>query len=335
MSKGIEATSKFLSYVLRHKPETIGLELDLEGWAMVDQLVNLASKHGTALTRELLLEVVATSGKKRFALSQDGSRIRANHGHSIQVDLGLTPQTPPRILLHGTATRFETSIRAQGLVAGSRQYVHLSADRETAFQVGKRYGKPLLLEVEALAMCGSGYEFFMSANGIWLTRSVPAIYLHFPNAQECNSKVSPGDNKMNKLNAIVGRASNERSCFFMPNECMGKTRFELTLEQEKRFKVWLVAVTQRAAEMQEEQEKVNRPKMLERMLKISASRQLSDKEEWMLSRLKSPLPRPLPYYGEDGGGISFTFTPTKRGTYCRVTESITGEFIDLDDLGWG
>ena len=182
VSKGIVATSKFLSHVLRHEPETIGLEIDPEGWAMVDQLVSLASKHGTVLTREWLLEIVAASGKKRFALSQDDSRIRANHGHSIQVNLGFQPQTPPRILFHGTATRFEASIRAQGLIAGSRQYVHLSADREAAIHVGKRYGKPLLLEVEALAMCGSGYEFFMSENGIWLTRAVPTGYLRFPDS---------------------------------------------------------------------------------------------------------------------------------------------------------
>lgn len=188
VSKRIEA-SKFLSYVLRHKPETIGLELDPAGWAMVEQLISLANKHGTALTRELLLELVATSGKKRFALNQDGSRIRANHGHSIRVDLGLPPQTPPQILFHGTATRFEASVRAQGLVAGTRQYVHLSADRETAIQVGKRYGKPLLLEVEALAMCSSGYEFFMSASGIWLTRAVPAGYLRFPDASgNCSNR---------------------------------------------------------------------------------------------------------------------------------------------------
>lgn len=196
MSRTLETTSKFLSYVLRHKPETIGLALDAEGWCAIDQLIRLAKEQGTGLTRELLLETVAASDKKRFALSLDGSRIRANQGHSIQVDLGLSPQTPPRILFHGTATRFEASIRAQGLVAGSRQYVHLSADRGTAIHVGKRYGKPLLLEVKALAMCGSGYEFFMSANDIWLTRNIPASYLHFPNAQERNSGVSPGETKM-------------------------------------------------------------------------------------------------------------------------------------------
>lgn len=183
MSKKLESASKFLSYVLRHKPETIGLALDAEGWCAIDQLIRLAKEQGTGLTRELLLETVAASDKKRFALSPDGSRIRANQGHSIQVNLNLRPQTPPQILLHGTATRFESSIRAYGLVAGSRQFVHLSADRETALQVGKRYGKPLLLEVEALAMSRSGHEFFMSANGIWLTRAVPAIYLRFPDAQ--------------------------------------------------------------------------------------------------------------------------------------------------------
>ena len=184
MSRKIEKSSKFLSYVLRHKPETISLSLDSEGWAEIDQLIRLAQSHGTELTRELLLEVVATSDKKRFALSADGSRIRANQGHSIQVNLNLLPQTPPQILFHGTAMRFVSSILAQGLVAKSRQFVHLSTDRSTALQVGKRYGKPFLLEVEALAMSRDGHEFFMSENGIWLTRTVPTIYLRFPDTSE-------------------------------------------------------------------------------------------------------------------------------------------------------
>ena len=190
MSKKPETTSKFLSYVLRHNPEVIGLPLDPEGWAEIDRLVRLINGHGTKLSRELLLEIVATSGKKRFALSADGLRIRANHGHSIQVNLNLQPQTPPQTLFHGTATRFASSIRAQGLVAGSRQYVHLSADKATALQVGKRHGKPLLLEVEALAMSRSGHEFFMSANGIWLTRAVPTTYLRFPDALEHGGNAS-------------------------------------------------------------------------------------------------------------------------------------------------
>ena len=179
MSKNLETTSKFLSYVLRHKPDTIGLTLDSDGWAEISQLIRLANGHGTKLTLELLLEVIARSDKNRFALSSDGSRIRANQGHSIQVNLNLQPQIPPEILFHGTATRFASSIRTQGLVAGSRQFVHLSADRSTAIQVGKRFGKPIMIEVEALAMSRNGHEFFMSANGIWLTCSVPTTYLSF------------------------------------------------------------------------------------------------------------------------------------------------------------
>jgi putative RNA 2'-phosphotransferase len=177
MSSKLESTSKFLSYVLRHRPESISLALDSEGWAKIDQLIRLANGQGKELTRELLLKIVATSDKQRFAVSLDGSRIRANQGHSIQVNLNLHPQIPPKILFHGTATRFIASIRTQGLVAGARQYVHLSVDRSTALQVGRRYGKPLLLEVNALAMSHSGYEFFMSQNGIWLTQAVPVDFI--------------------------------------------------------------------------------------------------------------------------------------------------------------
>ena len=188
MSRKLEKTSKFLSYILRHKPETIGLSLDSEGWCTIDQLIRFANGHGTKLTLELLLEVVTTSDKKRFALSMDGSKIRANQGHSIPANLNLQPQLPPQVLFHGTATRFETSIRSHGLVAGSRQYVHLSTDSSTAIQVGKRYGKPLLLEVEALAMSQNGHEFFVSENGIWMTHNVPAVYLRFPDAQKIRLK---------------------------------------------------------------------------------------------------------------------------------------------------
>jgi len=180
MSRKLESTSKFLSYILRHKPETLSLALDSEGWAEISQLIRLANVHGTKLTIELLHEVVATSDKKRFALSPDGSKIRANQGHSILADLNLQPQIPPQMLFHGTAMRFASTIRTQGLVSKSRQYVHLSIDRSTALEVGKRYGKPLLLEVEALAMSRDGHQFFLSANGIWLTRAVPTIFLRFP-----------------------------------------------------------------------------------------------------------------------------------------------------------
>jgi putative RNA 2'-phosphotransferase len=172
--------SKFMSLVLRHDPGAIGLTLDAAGWAEIEQLIACAAKAGTPLTRAEIEQIVATSDKKRFALSDDGQRIRANQGHSIAVDLGFTPQTPPEVLFHGTATRFVESIRAQGLVKGSRQHVHLSAEEATAINVGKRHGKPVVLRVRAGEMARAGMSFYLSANGVWLTDAVPSDRIEFP-----------------------------------------------------------------------------------------------------------------------------------------------------------
>lgn len=171
--------SKFLSLVLRHKPETIGITLDAEGWADIVELLRKSSSHtpGLRLNRALLEEVVATSDKKRFTISEDGQRIRANQGHSVSVDLGLKPVEPPAELFHGTATRFEASIRAEGLIKQSRQHVHLSPDYETAVKVGQRHGKPVVLRINAKAMHEAGHEFFISENGVWLTDGVPPEYI--------------------------------------------------------------------------------------------------------------------------------------------------------------
>jgi putative RNA 2'-phosphotransferase len=139
MNKNIVKYSKFLSLILRHQPELIGLSLDENGWTDVSQLIELANKKGTALTAELLEEVVASNDKKRFAFNADKSRIRASQGHSIEVDLALVPQQPPAYLFHGTATRFLDSIRDRGLLPGSRQHVHLSADESVAINVGQRH----------------------------------------------------------------------------------------------------------------------------------------------------------------------------------------------------
>jgi putative RNA 2'-phosphotransferase len=127
-------------------------------------------------------EIAATSEKKRFALNDDGTRIRANQGHSIGVDLKLEPKTPPERLFHGTATRFASSIRQQGLLPGSRQHVHLSAMEATAVEVGRRHGKPLILQVLAGRMHREGHAFYLSHNGVWLTTSVPPDFLEFPDA---------------------------------------------------------------------------------------------------------------------------------------------------------
>ncbi len=177
MSAPLVRASKFLSLVLRHKPETIGLTLDRAGWASVDELITRAAAAGQSLSHPLIEEIVATSDKRRFALSEDGTRIRANQGHSFEVDLGLAPQLPPVFLFHGTATRFIASIRAAGLSPQGRQHVHLSADRGTALKVGARHGEPVVLEVRAAALAAAGRLFFLSANGVWLTSDVPPDYL--------------------------------------------------------------------------------------------------------------------------------------------------------------
>jgi putative RNA 2'-phosphotransferase len=172
------SASKFLSLVLRHQPEVIGLSLDSEGWADIDEIIRLAHGH-KPLTRALIEAVVANNNKQRFAISADGQRIRARQGHSVEVDLGFVPVAPPTLLYHGTATRFVDAIRRDGLVKRSRQHVHLSADAETATNVGSRHGKPVVLIIAAAEMTAAGHAFFLSENGVWLTDAVPAAFIDF------------------------------------------------------------------------------------------------------------------------------------------------------------
>lgn len=179
MSSHEKSLSKFLSLVLRHKPETIGLRLDPNGWVNVDELLRQAGSHGTPLTFETLQNIVATNDKKRFHFSDDQQRIRATQGHSVPVDLGLEKATPPQALFHGTAVQNLASIRGQGLLKGQRHHVHLSADREGAKKVGARYGKPVVIGVRAGEMVQHGFSFFRSENGVWLTEHVPPPYLDF------------------------------------------------------------------------------------------------------------------------------------------------------------
>jgi len=176
MADALVRTSKFLSLVLRHEPGKIGLQLDPQGWVSIDELLAKAARH-LPLTNELLHEVVRTSDKQRFAISEDGTRIRANQGHSVPVELGLAPQVPPGQLYHGTATRFVDSIRKQGLLRGDRHHVHLSATTETAVKVGARHGQPIVLIVNAGDMHRAGHVFFQSDNGVWLVEHVPPSFL--------------------------------------------------------------------------------------------------------------------------------------------------------------
>jgi putative RNA 2'-phosphotransferase len=169
--------SKFLSLVLRHKPDAIGLALDSQGWAGIDELIEKANAAGTKFDRGALMRVVETSDKKRFSISPDGLCIRAAQGHSVSVELGLSPRQPPPVLYHGTATRFVRSILLQGLTPQARQHVHLSSDEATALRVGERHGKAYIFRVDALAMQAKGFKFYLSDNGVWLTDQVPPEFL--------------------------------------------------------------------------------------------------------------------------------------------------------------
>ncbi|HEY6402584.1 MAG TPA: RNA 2'-phosphotransferase [Blastocatellia bacterium] len=179
MDNRLVRISKFLSLTLRHQPEKIGVRLSDSGWAPVERLIEGARSHGVEFTLEELHNIVASNDKKRFSLSEDGLWIRANQGHSIEIDLGYSPVAPPEILYHGTAERFLASIKQQGLIKGKRHHVHLSEDTVTAAQVGQRHGKPIVLRVEAGRMRADGFAFYLSANGIWLTEGVPVEYLDF------------------------------------------------------------------------------------------------------------------------------------------------------------
>ena len=167
--------SKFLSFVLRHRPDSIGIQLDEHGWVQIDELLQQCRANGTALLRAELDEIVVTSPKQRFAIQ--GDRIRANQGHSVPVDLAHPPADPPDVLFHGTVARALPAIRTEGLRRMNRHHVHLSAEQVTAENVGRRRGKPVILQVDAAGMCRRGYAFYLSDNGVWLTEWVPSQFI--------------------------------------------------------------------------------------------------------------------------------------------------------------
>lgn len=177
----ITGISKFLSYILRHHPEAIGLELDRHGWAHIDSLINKARQEGKNLSRDKLQEVIESGTKNRFAISGDRKYIRAGYGHSIDIDLSLSPEMPPEMLYHGTARKNLENIRKQGLQSGSRNFVHLSLHKHDAVSVGGRHGEPVVLSIAAKKMHGSGFPFYQSESepGIWLVDEVPPEFISF------------------------------------------------------------------------------------------------------------------------------------------------------------
>ena len=168
--------SKYLSLILRHKPEVIGISLDEHGWANVEELIaGIAKNHD--FNMDLLEEIVRSDEKQRYSFNEDKTLIRANQGHSIPVDVELEEWVPPEILWHGTGEKYVSAIDTEGLIPKSRLYVHLSKDEDTATKVGTRHGKPVVYHVLAKKMYDDGYKFFISVNGVWLTKTVPVKYL--------------------------------------------------------------------------------------------------------------------------------------------------------------
>lgn len=170
-------TSKFISLILRHKPEAIGITLDEHGWANVEDLLDGMNRAGTAIDMKFLQKIVAEDEKQRYSFNEDMTLLRANQGHSIPVDVELEEVAPPDILYHGTGEKYVDSIDAQGLIPKSRLYVHLSGDKDTAVKVGQRHGKPVVYVVESGIMYKEGFKFFRSVNGVWLTKEVPVRYM--------------------------------------------------------------------------------------------------------------------------------------------------------------
>lgn len=177
MSKNEIHISRFLSLVLRHQPETIGIQLDQNGWTYVTELIEKSNNYGVKFDRQTLNHIVDTNSKKRFAFNETFDKIRASQGHSIEIELGYINQKPPEILFHGTAEKFVQSILDTGLEKRNRQHVHLSSDLETANKVGQRHGKPFIFKVLAEQMYNDNFQFYISDNGVWLTDNVPTKYL--------------------------------------------------------------------------------------------------------------------------------------------------------------
>ena len=176
--KRMRSTSKFISLILRHRPEAIGISLDEHGWADVQELIDGINREaGHFLDRETLEEIVRLDEKQRYSFNDDHTMIRANQGHSIPVDVELEEKTPPDVLWHGTGEKYVSSIDEQGLLPKNRLYVHLSSDTQTAKKVGSRHGKPVIYEVNCRQMVQDGFRFYLSANNVWLTKEVPARYL--------------------------------------------------------------------------------------------------------------------------------------------------------------
>jgi len=179
MDKEYTQLSKFISLILRHKPEIINIQLDEHGWCNIEELIEKINAHGKYISMDILEEIVSKDNKQRYTFNEDSTKIRANQGHSIDVDVEIKEEVPPEFLYHGTVERFIDSIKAMGLKKMQRQHVHLSAEMETAKVVAERRGSPRILRICSAKMYKDGYKFYKSKNNVWLTEAVPEEYIVF------------------------------------------------------------------------------------------------------------------------------------------------------------
>ena len=218
----LKETSKFISLILRHKPETIGISLDEHGWANVDELIaGIAKTH--EFNRDILEEIVKTDNKQRYSFNEDKTLIRANQGHSIPVDVELDEVVPPKYLYHGTGEKFRASIDKEGLKPKSRLYVHLSEDIDTATKVGSRHGKPVVYRVFAGWMHKNGFRFYRSVNGVWLTKDVPTMYIKRETFDEAQIK------------ELVQEIKNILALIIDNDDSSEKRRSDLILDLERKY----------------------------------------------------------------------------------------------------
>lgn len=182
--KSVRRISKFLSLVLRHQPDKIGIQLDDAGWVEIELFLEALRQSGQKISRDLLEYVVRTNDKQRFTIDESGQRIRANQGHSVEVELGYEPADPPSILIHGTPRTAVSAIRESGLQKMKRHHVHLHSDSSVASAVGARRGAPVLLKVKSQEMTKEGFVFYVTANQVWLTEHVPPRFIEFPESED-------------------------------------------------------------------------------------------------------------------------------------------------------
>jgi putative RNA 2'-phosphotransferase len=227
-NNNLKSTSKFISLILRHHPEVIGITLDEHGWADVQEFIDGINKDGKHdLTLEKLEEIIRTDEKQRYSFNEDHTKIRANQGHSIPVDVELEKTYPPEILYHGTGEKYASSIDKEGLLPKSRLYVHLSKDVQTAEEVGSRHGKPVVYQVNAGEMSRDGITFYLSANGVWLVKSVPVRYL----IKSGDRGAIHYEEKKDESSALLELT--DRQIYDTPigPVCMSKTEHEMYLEE--------------------------------------------------------------------------------------------------------